>query len=34
MNGGDPGRIRTYDLELRRLLLFPLSYGTKVHQMH
>ncbi len=26
---GDPGRIRTCDLQLRRLLLYPLSYGAK-----
>ncbi len=26
--GGDPGRIRTCDLQLRRLLLYPLSYGA------
>jgi hypothetical protein len=25
---GDPGRIRTCDLQLRRLLLYPLSYGA------
>jgi hypothetical protein len=25
---GDPGWIRTSDLQLRRLLLYPLSYGT------
>src|SRR3954465_13894258 len=25
--GGAPGRVRTCDLELRRLLLYPLSYG-------
>jgi hypothetical protein len=25
---GDPGRIRTSDLQLRRLLLYPLSYGA------
>jgi hypothetical protein len=27
-NIGDPGRIRTCDLQLRRLLLYPLSYGA------
>jgi hypothetical protein len=26
---GDPGRIRTCDLQLRRLLLYPLSYGAE-----
>jgi hypothetical protein len=26
---GDPGRTRTSDLQLRRLLLYPLSYGAK-----
>ncbi len=26
---GDPGRNRTCDLQLRRLLLYPLSYGAK-----
>ena len=26
--GGDPGWIRTSDLQLRRLLLYPLSYGA------
>jgi hypothetical protein len=26
--GGDPGWIRTSDLQLRRLLLYPLSYGV------
>ena len=25
--GGAPGRTRTCDLEIRRLLLYPLSYG-------
>jgi hypothetical protein len=25
---GDPGRNRTCDLQLRRLLLYPLSYGA------
>jgi hypothetical protein len=25
---GDPGRTRTSDLQLRRLLLYPLSYGA------
>jgi hypothetical protein len=25
---GDPERIRTSDLQLRRLLLYPLSYGA------
>ncbi len=29
MKDGDPGRIRTCDLQLRRLLLYPLSYGAK-----
>jgi len=28
LGGGDPGRIRTCDLQLRRLLLYPLSYGA------
>ncbi len=28
---GDPGRTRTSDLQLRRLLLYPLSYGA-VHR--
>ena len=28
MKGGDPARIRTWDLQLRRLLLYPLSYGA------
>jgi hypothetical protein len=27
-NVGDPGWIRTSDLQLRRLLLYPLSYGA------
>jgi hypothetical protein len=27
---GDPGWIRTSDLQLRRLLLYPLSYGAVV----
>ena len=27
---GDPGRIRTCDLQLRRLLLYPLSYGAPI----
>ncbi len=27
-NVGDPGRTRTCDLQLRRLLLYPLSYGA------
>ena len=26
---GDPGRTRTCDLQLRRLLLYPLSYGAE-----
>ena len=26
---GDPGRNRTCDLQLRRLLLYPLSYGAR-----
>ena len=26
--GGDPGRIRTCDTEIRNLVLYPLSYGT------
>jgi hypothetical protein len=30
--GGDPGRIRTCDLQLRRLLLYPLSYGAARRQ--
>jgi hypothetical protein len=30
LGGGDPGRIRTCDLQLRRLLLYPLSYGAPV----
>jgi hypothetical protein len=25
---GDPDAIRTHDPQLRRLLLYPLSYGT------
>ncbi len=25
---GDPGTIRTFDPQLRRLLLYPLSYGA------
>ena len=29
---GDPGRIRTCDLQLRRLLLYPLSYGAVIPQ--
>ena len=28
LKDGDPGRIRTCDLQLRRLLLYPLSYGA------
>src|SRR5215475_14482724 len=28
VSGGDPGRNRTCDLQLRRLLLYPLSYGA------
>ena len=28
---GDPGRNRTCDLQLRRLLLYPLSYGAMVN---
>ena len=28
--GGDPGWIRTSDLQLRRLLLYPLSYGAEL----
>ena len=28
---GDPGWIRTSDLQLRRLLLYPLSYGATRH---
>ena len=28
LSAGDPGRIRTCDLQLRRLLLYPLSYGA------
>ena len=27
---GDPGWIRTSDLQLRRLLLYPLSYGADI----
>ena len=27
---GDPGRIRTFDPQLRRLLLYPLSYETLI----
>ncbi len=27
---GDPGTIRTYDQQLRRLLLYPLSYGAEL----
>ena len=30
--GGDPGWIRTSDLQLRRLLLYPLSYGAVLLQ--
>jgi hypothetical protein len=30
---GDPGRIRTSDLQLRRLLLYPLSYGAVISPM-
>jgi hypothetical protein len=26
----DPGTIRTFDPQLRRLLLYPLSYGAKM----
>ena len=29
---GDPGWIRTSDLQLRRLLLYPLSYGAMIRQ--
>jgi hypothetical protein len=28
LSAGDPGWIRTSDLQLRRLLLYPLSYGA------
>jgi hypothetical protein len=28
---GDPGRNRTCDLQLRRLLLYPLSYGAAMY---
>ena len=28
LSSGDPGWIRTSDLQLRRLLLYPLSYGA------
>ena len=31
---GDPGRIRTCDLQLRRLLLYPLSYGAAPPQSY
>jgi hypothetical protein len=31
LKAGDPGRIRTSDLQLRRLLLYPLSYGAVAH---
>ena len=31
---GDPGRIRTCDLQLRRLLLYPLSYGAVAPQYY
>ena len=31
---GDPGRIRTCDLQLRRLLLYPLSYGAIRRQFY
>ena len=31
---GDPGRIRTCDLQLRRLLLYPLSYGAACRHLY
>src|SRR5215831_14800743 len=31
VSGGDPGRNRTCDLQLRRLLLYPLSYGAAMN---
>ena len=31
---GDPGRIRTCDLQLRRLLLYPLSYGAAYRHLY
>ena len=31
---GDPGRIRTCDLQLRRLLLYPLSYGAATQSLY
>src|ERR1700733_7433553 len=31
---GDPGWIRTSDLQLRRLLLYPLSYGAVPRQAY
>jgi hypothetical protein len=31
---GDPGRIRTCDLQLRRLLLYPLSYGAAMQSLY
>ena len=34
LSGGDPGRIRTCDLQLRRLLLYPLSYGAPMPSSH
>jgi hypothetical protein len=30
---GDPGWIRTSDLQLRRLLLYPLSYGAAMREV-
>jgi hypothetical protein len=29
-----PGRNRTYDRQIRRLLLYPLSYGGQEHMVH
>jgi hypothetical protein len=29
-----PGRNRTYDRQIRRLLLYPLSYGGLKHAVH
>jgi hypothetical protein len=28
-----PGRTRTYDRQIRRLLLYPLSYGGQEHMV-
>ena len=29
-----PGRNRTYDRQIRRLLLYPLSYGGREYAVH